>query len=387
MNDPISSAFVKAKSREGGFVDASGEPREFAPFRHAPAPDLDQPGTRAAYAAIARKTRRHGDALASAAPELHVVLEDHILLRSAPIAATCAGVLVLGVFRLADLLAASGGGPINRDDGRILVLMPFAAAAVAYTATRWWFVFRHRGSKATVPLLELGFCAACGHALRGASPMQPPRNGVDDFQETPLCACSECGAQWPITATRAPFTPDGESLGSVFPTVEGVARWRSRRALARALRAGSEDFTIDAANMQRYIATGAGVRGSSGTIARDIAADAGRASIFVLTAMFVMSFAALAMTFVIAPLRVLVGGLGPMMDSALILIELSLLLFVAVRMFARARRNSRVRRVQKSVKESLAKEVCPTCTTQLVGVPSTTLYEPCSCCGSIWRRT
>lgn len=387
MNDPISSVLVKANSREGGFVDASGEPREFAPFRHAPAPDLDQPGTRAAYAAIARKTRRHGDAPASAAPELHVVLEDRILLGSAPIAATCAGILVLGVLRLADFLSASGGVPNSRDDGPILALVPFAAAAVAYIVTRWWFVFRHRGSKATVPLLELGFCAACGHALRGASPVQPPRDGVGDFTETPLCACSECGAQWPITATRAPFTPDGESLRSVFPTVEGVARWRSRRALARALRAGSEDFTIDAANMQRYIATGAGARRSSGTIARDIAADAGRASIFVLTAMFVMSFAALAMTFVIAPLRVLVGGLGPMMDSALILIELSLLLFVAVRMFARARRNSRVRRVQKSVKESLAKEVCPTCTTQLVRVPATTLYEPCSCCGSIWGRT
>jgi hypothetical protein len=387
MNDPISSVLVKAKPRTSGFVDASGEPREFAPFRHAPAPDLDQPGTRAAYAAIARKTRRHGDAHASAAPELHVVREDHILLRSAPIAATCAGVLVLGVFRLADFLSASGGVPISRDDGPILALVPFAAAAVAYIVTRWWFVFRHRGSKATVPLLKLGFCAACGHALRGASPVQPPRNGVDDFQETPLCACSECGAQWPITATRAPFTPDGESLRSVFPTVEGVARWRSRRALARALRAGSEDFTIDAANMQRYIATGAGVRRSSGTIARDIAADAGRAAIFGLTAMFVMSFAALALAFVIAPLQFLVGGLGPMMDSALILIELSLLLFVAVRMFARARRDSRVRRVQKSVKEALAKQVCPTCTTQLVRMPTTTLYEPCSCCGSIWRRT
>jgi hypothetical protein len=392
MNDPISSVLVKAKSRESGFVDASGEPREFAPFRHTPAPDLDQPGTRAAYAAIARKTRRHGDAHASTAPERHVVLEDHMLLRAAPIAATCAGVLVLGVLRLADFLATSGGVPNSRDDGPILALMPFAAAAVAYTATRWWFVFRHRGSKATVPLLELGFCAACGHALRGASPVQPPRNGVDDLKETPLCACTECGAQWPITATRAPFTPDGESLGSVFPTVEGVARWRSRRALARALRAGSEDFTIDASNMQRYIATGAGARRSSGTIAKDIGADAGRASIFVLTAMFVMSFAALAIAFVTAPLRLLAGGFGPITDGALILIELSLLLFVAVRMFARARRNSRVRRVQKSVKEALAKEVCPTCTTQLVRVPATTtttttLYEPCSCCGSIWGRT
>ena len=81
-----------------------------------------------------------------------------------------------------------------------------------------------------------------------------------------------------------------------------------------------------------------------------------------------------------------------MMDGALILIELSLYLWIAVRMFVRARRNSRVRRVQKSVKEALAKEVCPTCTTQLVRVPATTtttttLYEPCSCCGSIWGRT
>lgn len=386
MNDPISSMLTKAKSREGGFVDASGEPREFAPFRHAPAPDLDQPGTRAAYAAIARKTRRHGDASASASPELHVVLEDQLLLRYAPIAATCAGVLVFGIYGLADFLSASGGVPISRHDGRVLGLMPFAVAAVAYTAMRWWFVFRHRGSKATVPLLELGFCAACGHALRGASPVQPPRNGVDDFAETPLCACTECGANWPITATRAPFTPDGASLGSVFPTVEGVARWRSRRALARALRAGSEDFTIDAANMERYIATGAGARRSSGTIAKDIAADAGRAGIFVLTAMFVMSFAALAIAMAVTPLRLLSGGFGPMMDGALILIELSLFLFIVVRVFVRARRNSRVRRVQKSVKEALAKRVCPTCTTEIVRVPESPFYEPCSCCGSIWRR-
>jgi hypothetical protein len=217
--------------------------------------------------------------------------------------------------------------------------------------------------------------------------VQPPRNGVDDFAETPLCACTECGANWPITATRAPFTPDGKSLGSVFPTVEGVARWRSRRALARAVRAGSEDITIQAANMERYIATGAGARRSSGTIAKDIAADAGRAGIFVLTAMFVMSFAALAIAMAVTPLRLLSGGFGPMMDGALILIELSLFLFIVVRVFVRARRNSRVRRVQKSVKEALAKEVCPTCTTELARMPATTLYEPCSCCGSIWRRT
>jgi tRNA G26 N,N-dimethylase Trm1 len=75
-----------------------------------------------------------------------------------------------------------------------------------------------------------------------------------------------------------------------------------------------------------------------------------------------------------------------MMDGALILIELSLFLFIVVRVFVRARRNSRVRRVQKSVKEALAKEVCPTCTTELARMPATTLYEPCSCCGSIWRR-
>lgn len=387
MNDPISSVRTKAKSREGGFVDASGESREFAPFRHAPAPDLDQPGTRAAYAAIARKTRRHGDANASAAPELHVVLEDHILLRYAPIAATCAGVLVFGVYRLADFLSASGGVPVSRDDGQILALTPFAVAAVAYTATRWWFVFRHRGSKATVPLLELGFCAACGHALRGASPVQPPRNGVDDFAETPLCACTECGAQWPITATRAPFTPDGESLGSVFPTVEGVACWRSRRALARALRAGSEDFIIDAANMERYIATGAGARRSSGTIAKDIAADAGRAGIFVLAAMFVMSFVAIAVGTVTALLQPVIGSLGPIADGVLTIFVFTVFLLVAVRMFVRARRNSRVRRVQKSVKEALAKRVCPTCTTELVRAPETPFYEPCSCCGSIWRRT
>ncbi|MFM1868344.1 MAG: hypothetical protein RL591_1752, partial [Planctomycetota bacterium] len=148
MNDPTSSMLAKANSRERRFVDASGEPREFAPFRHAPAPDLDQPGTRAAYAAIARKTRRHGDANASAEPELHVVLEDHILLRYAPIAATCAGLLIFGVYLLADFLSASGGVPISRHDGQVLGLVPFATAAVAYTATRWWFVFRHRGSKA-----------------------------------------------------------------------------------------------------------------------------------------------------------------------------------------------------------------------------------------------
>lgn len=386
MNDPISSALTKARSREGGFVDASGEPQDFAPFRHAPAPDLDQPGTRAAYAAIARKTRRHGDANASAAPELHVVLEDHILLRYAPIAATCAGVLVIGLFQLADFLSAGGGAPIGRD-GRILVLMPFAAASVTYMATRWWFVFRHRGSKATVPLLELGLCAACGHALRAASPVEPPRNGVDDFAETPLCACAECGARWPIAATRAPFSPDGASLGIVFPTVEGVARWRSRRALARALRAGSEDFSIDAANMERYIATGAGARGGGGAIAKDLATDAGRAGIFVLTAMFVMSLVAVVVGIATALLRPVTSGLGPIAGGVLTMFEFALFLLIAVRMFVRARRNSRVRRVQKSVKEALAKEVCPTCTTELVRMPATTLYEPCSCCGSIWRRT
>lgn len=393
MKDPNRTPSDTQESRRPPFADASGEPCEFAPFRHAPAPDPDLPGTRAAYAAIARRTRRQGDADASAAPELAVRLDELMLGRLAWLAATCAGGLAMGVITLFDLLSdetGAGGvasGRLGQFGRQLLVLAPFLAAAGAFMATRWHFVFRHRARRASIPLLELGLCASCGHALRSASMPDATEVGVGDFEGAELCACAECGARWPAKASLA---PEGVAPGAAFPTVEGFGRWRSRRALARALRASAVDFAIDAANMERYIATGAHARvgGGAGGVARSLAIDLYWLGILVLVATFGMAIAAFGCGMVRGLVAYALGApLGPVAREIAEFLEATLVLSAGVAAFTRAQRNHTARRVARRVAMALKKETCPVCTNALERAPATTLFFPCACCGSTWRRS
>ena len=371
----------------GMIVDAAGTARSFAPFRHAPAPDLDESGTRAAYAAIARRTRREDATNAFAPLDSTVRRGDFLARRGAYLAAMVAGAAAIGLILLgfamtAELGGRPGGGPLEP----LLMLTPLGVAIAAFTAWRHFLVHRRRIHAATTPLLELGLCASCGQALRGASIIESAETDVGQHAGESLCACAECGARWPIGASQAPFQPDGTSLGTAFPTVEGPARWRSRRALARALRAMPEDFVIDAAGLERYVATGAGARAGSGTIAVDLATDGARVALYSVPA-FIGVLAVLPLFGVLVVILQIGGAPGGNLRSVLNFIELAAVIYIAVAGFDASRRRSRARRVRKAVRAALAAETCPTCTNGLVRVPATTLYEPCSCCGSIWRRT
>ncbi|MFM7259949.1 MAG: hypothetical protein ACKO3W_05030 [bacterium] len=364
----------------GTIVDAAGTARSFAPFVHAPAPDLVEPGTHAAYAAIARRTRREGATNAFAPLDSTVRRGDFLARRGAYLAATVAGAAAIGLILFgfamtAELGGRPGGGPLEP----LLMLTPLGVAIAAFTAWRHFFVRRRRIHAATTPLLELGLCASCGQALRGASIVEHADVGVGERAGTSLCACAECGARWPIGASQAPFHPDGTSLGTAFPTVEGPARWRSRRALARALRAMPEDFVVDAGGLDRYVATGAGVRAGSGTIAVDLAADGARVALYSIPA-FIGVVAVLVLFGVLVMILQIGGALGGNLRSVLSFIELTAVIYIAVAAFDASRRRSRARRVRKAVRAALAAETCPTCMNGLVRVPATTLYEPCSCC-------
>lgn len=371
----------------GTIFDATGIARPFVPFTHAPAPDLDEPGTRAAYAAIARRTRRDGATNAHVPLDSTVRRSDFLVRRGSYLAATVTGAATIGLILLGFAMTAGlggrpGGGPLEP----LLMFTPLGVAIAAFTA--WWhfLVYRRRVDAATTPLLELGLCASCGQALRGASIVESADTGLGEHAGTPLCACAECGTRWPIGASQAPFKPDGTSLGTAFPTVEGAARWRSRRALARALRAMPEDFAVDAAGLERYVATGAGARAGSGAIAVDLAADGARVALYSIPA-FIGVCAVLVLFGVLVMVLQIAGALGGSSRSVLNFIELAAVIYIAVAGFDTSRRRSRARRVRKAVRAALAAETCPTCSNGLVRVPGTTLYEPCSCCGSTWRRT
>lgn len=371
----------------GTIADAAGVARPFAPFAHAPAPDLVQPGTRAAYAAIARRTRREGAAQATAPLDATVRRSDFLARRGAHLAATVAGAATIGLILLGFAMTAGlGGRPGGGRLEPLLMFTPLGVAIATFMAWRHFLVARRRLQAAITPLLELGLCASCGQALRGASNVESAEVGVGDFKGTPLCACAECGARWPVGAAQAPFQPDGTSLGTAFPTVEGAARWRSRRALARALRAMPEDFVVDAGGLDRYVATGAGARAGSGTIAVDLAADGARVALPSIPACIGV-FAVLILFGVLVMVLQISGVLAGFSRSVLNFIEFTGVIYIALVGFDVSRRRSRARRVRKAVRTALAAETCPTCTNGLVRVPATTLYEPCSCCGSTWRRT
>ena len=143
---------------------------------------------------------------------------------------------------------------------------------------------------------------------------------------------------------------------------------------------------VDAAGLERYVATGAGARAGSGTIAVDFAADGARVALYSIPA-FIGVIAVLILFGVLVMVLQIGGALGGGSRPVLNFIELAAVIYIAVTGFDMSRRRSRARRVRKAMRIALAAETCPTCTNGLVRVPATTLYEPCSCCGSTWRRT
>lgn len=373
-----------SQSSNGLIRDACGRALRFAPFAHAAAPDLGQPGTLAAYAAIA--SRALGSEKSEASQSQFMLKRGAWLVASI---VACAGAAIITLFE--SVVAAPSTGRL----ASIVGLSPFLLGITTYIWMRWFFVFRQRAQAATVPLLELGLCAACGHPMRGSTelvdrqPIGAQKVGTsampNEFAQATLCACSECGARWPLGAASAPYTPDGDPLTIAFPMVEGPARWRSRRALARALRAEPEDFIRDASASLRYIAVGVGRRAGARSPVLDLLIDA---SFGALCGFAALCFAVMPTFCVLGACSNIFRGILPAstaFQSASIVAEASLAVSFGILCAAALRRSFRSTEVASRVKAALRARECPVCSAALARMADAPAIQYCTCCGSTWR--